>query len=217
MRRASALVFLIVGLSTTGFGQSLDEPCKTARNAAERKLSSGTIYFPRLIVESSLTLRKMLQLEYGIIDKIYDNGSDVEIGGEAECFYEVMRTEIDNKWGKDFLNKQRRVANSLDKKGIGYVEPKENGIADTLSFYLKREHVLDLVNTNYLVRIKISGNKSIVDVGVFFGLPYAEEISRDLSDYLIINESIHRIGKIYEPGQLRGKPVESTLEFWIGM
>ena len=67
----------------------------------------------------------------------------------------------------------------------------------------------------YLVELKISRNTDIIDIGVLSGLPYATEVSRDLNDYRVISHSIHSIDKLYEPGQLRGKPVASTLAFWI--
>jgi hypothetical protein len=214
MRFRTVLAVLTFGLPTIGFGQSFD-PCKTGTNAAELAISSGTVYFPRLTIKSSYTLRKMLELEYGIKDDIYDNGSDLSFEGEVECFFKVMKNEIDKRWGKNFLKDQRQIANSLDRDGLGYKEPRENGIADTLSHYLKHEHPLDLANKNYLVKIKISGNKDIVDIGVLSGLPYATEISRDLDDYQFIRDAIYKVDKVYEPGQLRGKTVESTLTFWI--
>src|SRR5262245_9175013 len=96
------LTGLTFGLSTTLFGQSID-PCEIGRNSAEFKISSGTVYFPRLTTKSTYTLRKMLEIEYGIRDEVYSNGSDLQLGGEAECFFEVMKTEIDRRWGKDFL------------------------------------------------------------------------------------------------------------------
>ena len=214
MRLKTVFAILTFGLSTTGFGQSFD-PCRTGTNAAEFAISSGTVYFPRLTVKSSYTLRKMLELDYDIKDEVYDNGSDLIFEGEAECFFKMMETEIEKRWGKKFLKAQRRIANSLDKKGIGYKDPRENGIADSLTDYLKQEHSLDLVKKNYLVKIKISGNKDIVDIGVLSGLPYATEISRDLDDYKMISKAIHKIDKVYEPGQLRGKTVDSILMFWI--
>ena len=214
MRLRTVLAVLTFGLPTIGFGQSLD-PCKTGTNAAELAISRGTIYFPRLTIKSSYTLRKMLELEYGIKDEIYDNGSDLSFEGEAECFFKMMKNEIDKRWGENFLKDQRRIANSLDRDGLGYKEPNENGIADTLTHYLKHEHPLDLDNKNYLVKIKISGNKDIVDIGVLSGLPYATEIARDLDDYQFIRDAIYKVDKVYEPGQLRGKTVESTLTFWI--
>ena len=213
MRLTAVLVLLTIGFPVIGFGQSFD-PCRIGKDAAEFKISNGAIYFPRT-VESSYTLRKLLELEYGIKDEVYDNGSDIQFQGEAECFFKVMKTEIDTRWGKNFLKKQRRIANSLDKQGIGYKEPRQNGIADTLSRYLKREHPLDLVGEKYLVELKISGNKDIIDIGVLSGLPYATEVSRDLNDYRVISHAIHSIDKLYEPGQLRGKAVASALTFWI--
>lgn len=214
MRVKTVVTILTFGLSITGFGQSL-EPCKKGTNAAEFAISSGIVYFPRLTVKSSYTLRKMLELDYGIKDEVYDNGSDLSFEGEAECFSKMMETEIEKRWGRRFLKAQRRIANSLDKKGIGYKDPRENGIADALTDYLKQEHPLNLVNKNYLVKLKISGNKDILDIGVLSGLPYATEISRELCDYKVIKEAIHKVDKVYEPGQLRGKTVTSILTFWI--
>jgi hypothetical protein len=212
--RLRTVIILILGLWTAGFGQSFD-PCKIGKNAAELAISSGTIYFPRLTIESSYTLRKMLELDYGIKDEVYSNGTDMSFEGEAECFFKEMKIEIDKRWGKRFLKEQSRIANSLDKDGIGYKEPKENGIADTLVQYLKKEHPLEFYKKNYLVRLKISGDKDIVDVGVLFGLPNATEISRDLEDYQFIKDAISKIDKVYEPGQLKGKTIDSTLIFWI--
>ncbi len=215
MRLAAIFIILMLGVTFTGSGQPSFDPCDVGRKAAEYKISSGKIYFPRLTVESSHTQRKILELDYGIADEIYDNGSDLSFQCEAECFFKAMKIEIDKRWGKDFLKKQKRIANMLDKKGIGYIEPRENGIADTLSNYLKQKHFLELAGKNYLVRIKISADKDIIDVGVLSGLPHATEISRDLDDYQLIRNAVHAIDKIYDPGQLRGQAVDSTLTFWI--
>jgi hypothetical protein len=95
------LVLFILGPSSIGFGQ-LISPCDLGQNAAVLIISSGTVYFPRLTVKSSFTLRKMLEIEYGIMDKIYDNGTDISFGGEAECFFKVMKAEIEKRRGKDF-------------------------------------------------------------------------------------------------------------------
>lgn len=214
MRIRTIFAVLTFGLSTMGFGQSYD-PCKIGNDAAELAISRGKVYFPRLTIESSYTLRKMLELDYGIMDEIYDNGSDMSFEGEAECFFELMKTEIDERWGKDFLKQQSLIADSLDKEGTGYREPKENGIADTLTHYLKNEHLFDSDNKNYIIKITISGNKDIIDIKVLTGVPNATEISRDIDDYQFITEAIHKVDKVYEPGLLRGKTVESTLIFWI--
>lgn len=214
MNLKNILILLTLGLNTLVHGQDI-APCKIGQNEANLLLSNGEIYFPRLTVKSTYTLRKLLELEYGIKDEIYDNGSDLEFGGEAECFFEVMKAEIDKKWGKDFLKKQRRIANSLDNDGKGYKDPKENGLKDSITAYLKKEHSLDIIKNNFLVTIKISSEKEILDVGVLTGLPRATEISRERDDYRFIKEAVHKADKVYEPGQLRGKYIESTIKFWI--
>lgn len=212
--KSKRIFALLFGLSTIGLGQ-IPDPCQVGKNAAKLSISNGSIYFPRLIIKSSLTLRKLVEFEYGIKDEVYDGGSDLQFAGEAECFFRSMKNEIDERWGKNFLKDQRKIANTLDKEGFGYIEPRENGIADTLARNLKSEYYLDLIGKSYLVKIKISPNKNIVDVEVLSGLPYATEISHDLNDYRFIKEAVSKVNRVYEPGRLRGKPIESILIFWI--
>jgi len=214
MGHKAILTVLAFGLSMTLFGQSFD-PCETGRKSAEFKISSGTVYFPRLTTKSTYTLRKMLEIEYGIRDEVYSNGSDLQFGGEADCFFEVMKTEIDKRWGKDFLRKQRRIANSLDKQGQGYKDPKENGIADSIANFLKSKYPVDLKLKAYLVSIKISPDKEILDIALLSGLPIATEMSRTESDYQLVSDAVQRTNKVYEPGQFKGKKISSTLTFWI--
>jgi hypothetical protein len=214
MKSRVFFLLLVLALSLKVPGQEVG-PCQVGQNRAELTISRGVIYFPRLTTKSTYTLRKLLELEYGIKDEIYYNGTDIQLDDEAECFFKVMEYEINKKYGKDFLKEQRQLANSLDKKGMGYKDPKENGIKDLIISYVKRKHPLDIVERNYLVNIKISPEKDILDVSVSTGAPNATEISRDQDDYLFIKEAVHNVDKVYEPGQLRGKFVVSTMTFWI--
>lgn len=213
MKRRLFSLLLIIELATNAHGQMVN-PCQIGQNKARQIISSGSIYFPRTIVESSFTLRKMVELDYGIKDEIYDNGTCLLEEDELECFYKLMNDEIENKWGKGFLKVQARIANKLDKEGMGYVKPKENGIKDSIIQYLKKEYPLK-IDKVYLVAIKISADKEIIDVNVSSGAPRSIAISRDYGDYLLIKKAAQAIDKVYEPAYLRGKPIESLLIFWV--
>jgi len=212
MNRKILLMVFMLSLSETLVGQS--DGCEMGRIIAEGKISRGMIYFPRLTVESTQTLRKMLEIDYGIMDELYDDRNDIALDGELECFYKVMKKEIEKRWGRSFLRKQRQIANSIDHKGIGYVAPKENGISDSIVAIIKK-HAFEMKLSAYLVLIKISPEKEVLDLLLLHGVPVATELPKADPDYQILKKVIQEVDKVFEPGYMRGKKIPSTLMFWI--
>jgi len=185
--------------------------CEMGKENAKRLISSQTIYFP-MNVNSTLTLRKLLEIEYGIMDEGYDPGTCLRSDGEAPCFYEVMQDEIERRWGKNFLALKQRLANELDKQGKGYVEPRENDIQDRLYTFIKtKAHDRD-DKMGYSIKLKISPEKRILDLEILGGGLFAERpIERNSKDYMFIKGALDNIGITCEPGRLHGKPVASLI------
>ena len=148
----------------------------------------------------------MLEIDFGIQDEIYDNGTDVLMDDEEDCFYRLMKEEIENRWGKAFLKNQIKIASRLEKKGIGYFEPKENGAGKLIVDLVEKGYLFHTTKVTYLVSLRISPDNEILDVSVG---------TSDSDDYQLIKEAVNKIDKVYSPGRFRGQPVLSTLSFWI--
>jgi len=185
--------------------------CEIGREHADRLISSRTISFP-MNIESTLTLRKLLEIECSVMDDIYDSGTCLQYEDEAECFYKAMQAEIEKRWGKDFLTSQQRIANRLDKEGKGYIEPQGNGLQALLSAYLSQNAPGRDPQRAYSIVLKISPDKRILDFEVFHGgLFVAQPIERNSRDYTFIKGALNSIQIDCEPARLRGKPVESLI------
>ncbi|SHG71055.1 hypothetical protein SAMN04488109_1509 [Chryseolinea serpens] len=163
-------------------------------------------------MKSSLTLRKLLETEYEITDKGYNDDTCLRYVGDEECFYETMRIEIEKKWGRGFLATQQRLADQLDKEGKGYYEPRENGMQELLDRYLAENAPGRLGENGYSVRVKISPEKRIIDLEVLSGGLFAEEpIPRNSWVYTFLKGALDNIPISCEPARLRGKPIESLI------
>lgn len=185
--------------------------CEIGREEAVKIIANRQLYFP-MSIKSSLTLRKLLETEYGILDKNYSNGTCFRVEGDEECFYEAMRTEIEKKWGKGFLSKQQRLADELDKEGRGYVEPRENGMQDLLNRYINTYAPGRAAPVGYSVILKISPDKRMIDLEVLGGgLFAAEPILRNSRDYAFLKGALSSIQINCEPARLRGNPMESLI------
>src|SRR5258706_13285067 len=99
-----AILTIIFSFSLlTLWGQSDKELCESGIKTAQKRLANRQIYFPRYIVHSSVTLRKILEIDYGIIDDFYDQ-YDFGFQQEYNCHDSLMLKAISNKWGADFLD-----------------------------------------------------------------------------------------------------------------
>lgn len=204
-------VWVEEALKKTTSNVSTINGCEIGKEEALKIISSGKIYFP-MLVESSLTLRKLLEIEYGILDKGYSRGTCLRSEGEDECFSEAMLIEIEKKRGKIFLSLQQAVADELDKEGQGYVEPRENGVQDLLDRYIKTHAGGREVQVGYSIILKISPDKRMIDFEVLGGELFAKApILRNSSDYVFLKEAFSNIQINCEPARLRGKPVESLI------
>lgn len=188
--------------------------CSAGEKKAKQLIAANVIYFPRLIVESSLTLRKLLEIEYGIRDAVYSNGSCLQFPNEAECFYRLMLDEIEKKRGKNFLPNLRRIANELDSEGKGYIESKENNIHLIFGRYVKGNAPIRDPKKGYLIILKISPDRAIADIDMLFGIFNPSAIERTSEDYLYVKDVFNKITHNCEPAQFRGKSIESEVSFF---
>jgi hypothetical protein len=138
------LILFILLLSTALHGQTKKETetidkeaCESGKKRALKRLELGQICFPRYIFDSSITLRKTLEIDYGIRDELYDTLYDFGLQSELECHDEIMKRVIDDKWGEDFLKDQKRIADNLDKQNLGFREPSNEKIEASIKKYLK--------------------------------------------------------------------------------
>ena len=188
--------------------------CSSGEKEAKQLIAANTIYFPRLIVKSTLTLRKLLEIEYGIKDAVYDNGTCLRFPNEEQCFYRLMLGEVEKKWGKNFLSDQQRIANELDNKGKGYIESKENDIHLIFGRYVKENAPVRDPRKGYLIVLKVSPDKTIADIDVLFGIFNPSPIEKTSEDYLYIKKVMNIINHSCEPAQFRGNLIESEISFF---
>jgi len=211
------IVFIILlahGLVLNALGQ-VEEPCQLAQKKARRLVSDGEIYFPRTIVNFSLTLLKMMEVDYGIKDEVYDNGTDEILDNEDSCFFKVMKDEIERKWGKGFLITQSGIADKLEREDKGYFKPKENGIRDSLKKYVRENASKRDIKKGYLIVLKISPDRKLEDYKVYFGFIRPEPIEKESDDFLFIGKALSSVTVNCEPGRFRGKPIESFIRFYL--
>ena len=190
--------------------------CPKGQDAAKKLISNNRIFFPRVEGGAiSPTLTMLLEVDYKIEDELYDNGFDFDFEGENECFYQVMLQEIETKWGKDFMKLKKAEADKLDKNGIGYVEPKENGIRDSLRRYVRENAPKRDIKKGYLIELKISPDRKLESYKVFFGLIRPQPIEKKSDDYLFVGKALDHVTVNCEPGRFRDKPIESSIYFYL--
>jgi hypothetical protein len=210
MRR---IVFILLSLSSlTLLGQSKMEVCEWGKREAQNKLEKGQIYFPRYIFHSSVTLRKMLEMDYGIIDESYSD-SDILYQPQDDCFDSVMIKAISDKWGADFLNKQRQLADKLEKEGKGYVTPS-NPTAEKGIDQLMRQGYKDngIRYKRFRITVVISTTGKIVKHEIH-ALSEGEVTAKEIE---IIDEAISKYSDNWTPGGIKGNPLEMGAWFDIG-
>lgn len=94
--------------------------CEELRSLAMSKLKKDSLYIPSLNYQFSRTALKILEYEYGLIERDFING-DV-IPSELICFDEVMTNVVQHKYGRHFFDSILVSSDSLEKAGTGYIE-----------------------------------------------------------------------------------------------
>ncbi len=109
------------GDSSEAVGSGLGSPlCEEFRLLAVNKLKKDSLYIPSLNYQFSRTAFKILENEYGLIERDFING-DV-IPSEVICFDEVMTNVVQHKYGRHFFDSILVSSDSLEKAGTGYIE-----------------------------------------------------------------------------------------------
>ncbi len=214
MRTILAIVLSLFSLTLCGqWDKEMEkERCENGVKEAKKKLAYGQIFFPRYTFHSSVTLRKMLEMDYGIIDDFYSK-YDFSFGRTDDCFDSVMLKAISDKWGVDFLEKQRQLADKLEKEGKGYVTPSnptaEKGIHQ-LMLQGYRDNGIRYKRFRIDLVISTTGKIAKHDI---HSLSEGEVTAKEIE---IINDAISKYSDNWTPGGIKGKPIQMDAWMEIG-
>jgi hypothetical protein len=206
------LITIFSFFSLTLLGQSNKELCESGVRQAQKRLANGEIYFPRDIFDSSITLRKILEMDYGIIDGSY---SKVDFGFQAEdeCFDSVMLKAISDKWGADFLAKQKQLADKWVAEGKGYKTPLSVDKEKVIDQMMRKGYTDNGIRLKrFRIDLVISSDGKIVKQEIH-SLSEGEVTAKEIS---IINDAIAKYSDNWAPGELRGIPMEMGTYIQIG-
>gem|GEM_PF-3104058 len=196
-------------LSDKEFDKTL---CESGVKKAQARLAKGQIYFPRYIFNSSVTLRKMLEIDYGIIDDFMDE-YDFGIQQEYDCYDSLMLKAINDKWGADFLEKQRQLADKLEREGKGFATPSnpaaEKGIHQLVLQGYKDNGIR---YKRFRIDLVISTTGKIVKQEIH-ALSEGEVTDKEIE---IINTAISKYSGNWTPGGIKGQPIEMDTSIQVG-
>ena len=193
-------------------GQSNTDLCESGKRTARERLVKGQIYFPRYIFDSSVTLRKMLEMDYGIIDDFY-NEFDIEFEAELNCHDSIMLKAIGDRWGTDFLNKQRQLADKLDKEGRGYTTPSGQENVKGIDELMRKGYAHNGIRLKrFTINLVISTSGKIVSHDIHSNSD-GEVTQKEIE---IITDALSKYSNNWIPGGINGRPLEMDVSIQIG-
>ncbi|HCW07120.1 MAG TPA: hypothetical protein DGG95_07130 [Cytophagales bacterium] len=214
--------FYILLLSTDLLGQTKEEMvtvnkemCESGKERALKRLALGQICFPRYIFESSITLRKTLEIDYGILDELYDTLYDIGYQSEFECHDEIMKKAIEDKWGEKFLKDQKEIADKLDKQNLGFKEPTNEKIETSIKKYLNENLKIRSTVYNYFelgVIFTISPRGQVVKLKVSKA---REFLTKDDPTYLAVEKACEGFKDNWTPATINKVPKQADKYFFI--
>jgi hypothetical protein len=206
------LVIIFSLFTLTLFGQSDKELCEIGVRQAQKRLGNGQIFFPRYIFKSSITLRKILEMDYGIIDDFYSE-YDFSVERVDNCFDSVMLKTINDKWGADFLVRQRQLADKLIAEGKGYKIPSSNDNEKSIDQLMRKGYIDNGIRLKrFRIDLVISSDGKIVKHEIQ-SLSEGEVTAKEIE---IINDAIAKYSNNWTPGELKGIPMEMDTYIQIG-
>jgi hypothetical protein len=210
MRMSIVTILLFVSLAVSG--QKLKAFCESGRRTAQERLARGQIYFPRYIVDSSITLRKMLEIDFGIVDALYSEYC-VEVETELNCHDSVMLKAISDKWGADFLSKQQQLANRLIKEGKGYITPSSHENVQGIDEMMRKGYADNGIRLKrFTINLIISTSGKIVSHDIHANS--AREVTQ--KEIVIITDALSKYSDNWVPGGINGRPIEMDVSIQIG-
>lgn len=156
----------------------IEDLCYDYLKLAEQKIQNDSLILPQYKFHPSLTetFKRWVNLKYKIINWNYVHGDLIR--PETKCFDEYMFEEIENRFGKGFFESQRKVADSLDKKGLGYIEPLYLESDDSLKKFINKSINIDSLNreriSSKLILFEINENGIVTKSLVFRRISYSE-------------------------------------------
>ena len=183
-------------------------------NFAISKIINDSIYIPIHFHYKffSKTTVKILMREYGFV---YHNIVDGDvITSPISYFEEVMIEAAKQKYGMNFLDSIKRTSDSLDKIGLGYLEP--SFVSDSISLYdyflfkgIDKDIFTGKDNVYRLISFMVSEDGGLSDIeyyqgrgGVIITLEEMDTLSKE-----IFSQAMNEMPN-WKPAFLKGKPLK---------
>jgi len=184
--------------------------CKQFISEACAKVSHDSLCIPTFDMNLSTTFIELLERDYKIL---YEKPTHGMIFGGLRCWDEVMTQAIESKYKKGVLEKIRLLADSLDKKGIGFIEPKylKGDIEEWLKQQLKIYRITHK-GKGLLLILHIDKNGKILEAELYPIYDYEYSISKYDENIFLQNQELNNIilnMDGWQAAKLRGEPVES--------
>jgi hypothetical protein len=194
------------------------DDCYDYFKLAERKIRNDSLILPqyKFYRRPTETFTRWIFLKYKIIDWHYINGD--LIMPETKCFDDYMFEEIENRFGKGFFDAQRKVSDSLDKNGLGYIKPMFPGSNDSLRNLINKTINIDSLNIKR--RLSIDLLFEIDELGkvtksiVLEGSPVARQIKESDKLQIKVNKIFVK-APVWIPARFLGKPIKSHYIFHL--
>jgi hypothetical protein len=207
-----SIVIFWLFFSLTASGQPPIDHCESGIRTARERLAKGQIYFPRHIFDSGETLRKILEQDYGILDRLYSEYC-VSFGQEEKCHDSLMMKAIADKWGDDFLVKQRELANRLVREGKGYKTPSSVENEKAIDQLMRKGYKDNgIVLKRFEIDLVISSKGKILKHEIH-SLSEGKVTPKEIE---IINNAIAKYSDNWTPGELKGIPQQMDTYIQIG-
>lgn len=153
-----------------------------------------------------------MEQDYGIMDRLYSEYC-VSFEQEERCHDSLMMKAIADKWGDDFLIKQRQLANKLIKEGKGYKTPTSTDNEKAIDQLMRKGYVENGIRLKrFRIDLVISSEGKILKHEIH-SLSEGEVTPKEIE---IINDAIAKYSDNWPPGELKGTPMEMDTYIQIG-
>ncbi|MFN3404265.1 MAG: hypothetical protein ACK40G_09250 [Cytophagaceae bacterium] len=190
----------------------ISDICSDFLTKAERMVKDDSLLLPQyhFYPHQTESFKRWVKIKYNIIDKNIVSGCIIR--PEIKCFEAFMVQAIENKYGKGFFDLQNKVADSLDKNGMGYIQPVFPGSDDSLLKLIRNSINSNALkkdaNTSLFIFFEISENGMVEKATVLKGSVVAAKIEDKDPLQIKVNKIFCKAGK-WQPAKFLGKAVKS--------
>ncbi|MBO9703513.1 MAG: hypothetical protein J7604_25115 [Sporocytophaga sp.] len=187
----------------------IEKVCNDFLVRAEDLVRKDSLCLPQYKSERpTQTYRLWMEATYSIYDYDYCPMCCVILC--SNCFDDYMIWAIEQKFGKGFLEEQKKISDSLDRIGMGFKDPAYPMSEDSLRKIIhlkarKKEKPLDAYSEK-IVCFEIDEHGHVADIHVFEG-PFIFKSLAETDELKVLLKKLFKDDQKWTPAMFLGKPI----------